>query len=335
MENMKHETLLLSQEQISGLITMKDIVEIVDKTFVGFGDGTTVNPTKVNLDLGETAEYPPYHGFMNAMPAYIGWQDIAGIKWAGGFLGKRREMGLPYVTAMILLIDPHIGEFKAAMDGALITNLRTGAQAAVASKYMHPGKEITMGLYGAGMQGHMQTMAFAELFDIKEMRVYDISKAAAEKFKEDMKDYVKGDIIVCDDPKDASVGDIIVCFTQSKDKYIKNDWIKPGQIVFPMGSYTECEDELLLKADKIIVDHIGQCLHRGALHDVVADGKLDESGIYATIGEVAVGAKTVPNAANERIVCIPIGTGAMDIAVAGIVYKRALEKGIGGTYSFV
>ena len=199
MENMKHETLLLSQEQISGLVTMEDIVEIVDKTFVGFGDGTTVNPTKVNLDLGETAVYPPYHGFMNAMPAYIGWQDIAGIKWAGGFLGKRREMGLPYVTAMILLIDPHIGEFKAAMDGALITNLRTGAQAAVASKYMHPGKEITMGLYGAGMQGHMQTMAFAELFDIKEMRVYDISKAAAEKFKEDMKDYVKGDIILCDD----------------------------------------------------------------------------------------------------------------------------------------
>ena len=335
MENMKHETLLLSQEQISSLITMKEVVEIVDKTFVGFGEGTTINPTKVNLDLGETAEYPPYHGFMNAMPAYIGWEDIAGIKWAGGFLGKRREMGLPYVTAMILLIDPHIGEFKAAMDGALITNLRTGAQAAVASKYMHPGKEITMGLYGAGMQGHMQTMAFAELFDIKEMRVYDISKAAAEKFKEDMKDYVKGDIIVCDDPKDASVGDIIVCFTQSKDKYIKNDWIKPGQIVFPMGSYTECEDELLLKADKIIVDHIGQCLHRGALHDVVEDGKLDESGIYATIGEVAVGAKPVTDAANERIVCIPIGTGAMDIAVAGIVYKRALEKGLGGTYSFV
>lgn len=335
MENTKHETLLLSQEQISGLVTMKDIVEIVDKTFVGFGNGTTINPTKVNLDLGETAEYPPYHGFMNAMPAYIGWQDIAGIKWAGGFLGKRREMGLPYVTAMILLIDPHIGEFKAAMDGSLITNLRTGAQAAVASKYMHPGKEITMGLYGAGMQGHMQTMAFAELFDIKEMRVYDISRAAAEKFKEDMKDYVKGDIIVCDNPKDASTGDIIVCFTQSKDKYVKNDWIKPGQIVFPMGSYTECEDELLLKADKIIVDHIGQCLHRGALHDVVADGKMDESGIYATIGEIAVGAKAVPNAANERIVCIPIGTGAMDIAVAGIVYKRAVEKGIGGKYSFV
>ena len=171
-------------------------------------------------------------------------------------------------------------------------------------------------------------------FDIKELRVYDLYPAAAEKFKEDMKDAVKGDIIVCSDPKDASIGDVVVGFTQSKDKYIKDEWIKPGQIVFPMGSYTECEDALLLNADKIIVDHVGQCMHRGALHDVVADGKLKEEDIYATIGDVAVGRKPT-DAANERIICVPIGTGAMDIAVAGIVYKRALEKGLGGTFEFL
>ena len=332
---MEHKTLLLNQADIESLLTMKDIVEIVDKTFVGFGEGTTINPTKVNLDLGETAEYPPYHGFMNAMPAYIGWQDIAGIKWAGGFLGKRREMGLPYVTAMILLIDPTIGEFKCVMDGALITNLRTGAQAAVATSYYHKDKEITIGLYGAGMQGHKQTLAFAELFDIKELRVYDVFPAAAEKFKEDMKDVVKGDIIVCKDPKEASVGDVVVGFTQSKDKYIKDEWIKPGQIVFPMGSYTECEDSLLLNADKIVCDHIGQCMHRGALHDVVEAGKLHEEDIYATIGEIAAGKKSTDNWKNERIICVPIGTGAMDIAVAGVVYKRALEKGLGSSFNFL
>ncbi|MEZ3486283.1 MAG: ornithine cyclodeaminase family protein [Lachnospiraceae bacterium] len=326
--------MLLNQKDIDSLLTMKDIVEIVDKTYVGFGKGTTINPTKVNLDLGETAEYPPYQGFMNAMPAFVGWEDIAGIKWAGGFLG-RREQGLPYVVGMILLIDPHNGEFKCVMDGALITNLRTGAQAAVSARYIHPGKEITIGLYGAGMQGHMQTLAFAEVFDITELRIYDVIPAAAEKFKEDMKDVVKGEIIICSDPKEASVGDVVVGFTQSKDKYIKDEWIKPGQIVFPMGSYTECADELLLNADKVIVDHIGQCMHRGALAGVVEEGRMKAEDIYATIGEVAVGTKSVGNAANERIICVPIGTGAMDIAVAGCVYRRALEKGMGDYFAFL
>ena len=99
----KIDTVLLSQEDIKQVIRMKDVVEIVDKTFKGFGEGTTVNPTKVNLDLGETAPYPPYQGFMNAMPAYVGWLDSAGIKWAGGFLGERKKLGFPYITSLILL----------------------------------------------------------------------------------------------------------------------------------------------------------------------------------------------------------------------------------------
>ena len=124
---MNNQTLLLSQQDIISLITMKDVIESVDKTFQGLGDGTVLNPTKVLLNLGETAPWPPYEGYMNAMPAYVGWCDTAGLKWAGGFLGERKKAGLPYITSMILLLDPHLGEFRAVMDGAFITNMRTGA----------------------------------------------------------------------------------------------------------------------------------------------------------------------------------------------------------------
>ena len=54
----KVETMLLSQKEIQSLVTVKDIVECVDKTFQGMGNGTVVNPTKVNLDLGEAAAFP-------------------------------------------------------------------------------------------------------------------------------------------------------------------------------------------------------------------------------------------------------------------------------------
>ena len=120
-------TLLLSQQEIQDLISMKDVVDVVEKTFRGMGEGTVVNPTKVGLDLGEIAAWPPYKGFMNAMPAYVGWLDSAGIKWAGGFLGNA-ALGLPYISSLILLIDPRDGQFRAVLDGALITNLRTGLE---------------------------------------------------------------------------------------------------------------------------------------------------------------------------------------------------------------
>ncbi|WHH60457.1 ornithine cyclodeaminase family protein [Petroclostridium sp. X23] len=333
-------TLLLSQDQVKELITMKEIVEICEKTFQGFGEGTVVNPTKVNLDLGETAEFPPYKGFMNAMPAYIGWTDTAGIKWAGGNLGERKRLGLPYVTSLIMLIDPKVGNFTCVLDGAFITNMRTGAQTAVGLKYIFNGgsserRSIKIGLYGAGMQGHTQTLAISQWFDIEEVRVYDVSKEAAEKYKENMKDVVKGEIIVCDTPKEAAQGDAIVCVTQSKDKFLLDEWVKPGTVIFPMGSYQECDDAMLLNAKKIVVDHVGQCLHRGALAELNEEGKITENSIFATIGELATGKKSIGDYSDGKIVCIPIGTGAMDIAVASVVYKKAIEQGIGGTYSFI
>ena len=53
------KTILLNQNQIKELITMKEVVDICEKTFKGLGEGTVINPTKVNLDLGETSGFPP------------------------------------------------------------------------------------------------------------------------------------------------------------------------------------------------------------------------------------------------------------------------------------
>lgn len=328
-------TVLLSQEDIRKVMDLKEVVEITEKTFKGFGEGTTINPTKVGLDLGETAAYPPYQGFMNAMPAYVGWNDVAGIKWAGGFLGERKKMGLPYITSLILLIDPKIGNFTAVMDGEWITTMRTGAQTAVSLKYLHKGPSIRLGLYGAGAQGHSQTEAISKVFEIEEVRVYDVSRAAAEKYASDMKDVVKGKIVIEETPKDAAWGDAIVCVTQSKDKFVKNEWVKPGTIVFPMGSYQEVDDAFILGADRVVVDHIGQCLHRGALKELVEAGKFAEKDIDATIGEVVAGKKPGKVSDTDRVLCIPIGTGAMDVAVASVVLERAKAKGLGGTFDFV
>jgi ornithine cyclodeaminase/alanine dehydrogenase len=86
--------------------------------------------------------------------------------------------------------------------------------------------------------------------------------------------------------------------------------------------------------DKIVVDHVEQCLHRGALRDVAAAGKLTRDDLYATIGELAAGRKPGRISAEERILCVPLGTGAMDIAVATIAYRRALERGIGVRFDF-
>lgn len=324
-------TKVFTIDEVKSVIDMKDVVESVDRTFKGLGEGTVINPTKVTLDLGENASYPPYEGFFNAMPAYIGYQDVAGIKWVGGILGERKKAGLPFISGMILLANPRLGTFKAVMDGAYITNLRTGAQTAVALKHIFKNrKSLNIGLYGAGMQGHTQTLAIAEVFDIDKLYVYDVYKPSAEKFKADMAGTVKGEIILCDDPKVPTEDvDAVITVTQAKDGFLKAEWIKPGTVVLPMGSYKETEDEVILQSDAIVVDHVGQALHRGALKTLADEGKLTPDSITTTIGDLALGSYDLGDVSDKRILCLPIGTGAMDVAIAQIAYERMTAKGMG------
>jgi ornithine cyclodeaminase/alanine dehydrogenase len=270
---------------------------------------------------------------MNAMPAYVGWLDSAGMKWVGGFAGNRAA-GLPLIAAMILLIDPRTGRFLAVMDGALSTNLRTGAQAAVPLARLHRGTHVRLGLYGAGAQARTATRAIAEVFRIERLRVYDVRREAAEQFAQEMRAVVPGSIDVVAAPHEAADADAIVCVTTTRDKFLKESWVQRGATVLALGSYPECEDDLVLKVDKILVDHVEQCLHRGALRDVAAAGRITEHGLSATIGEVVAGRKPGRTSDTERILCVPLGTGAMDIAVATVAYRRAVERGIGQQFAF-
>lgn len=327
-------TLLLNETAVKDLLHMKDYIEIVDKVYKGLDNGTITNPPKLTLDLGETGGYPFYDGFVNAMPAYIGWQDMGGLKWVGGFTGERKEANLPFITGLIILIDPHLGTFLSAMDGTHITNVRTGAQTATALTYLLNKPTVTVGMYGAGVQARMNVEAIAEVFDISKLTVWNHRRVTAERFAEDMKDVVKGEIHIVENPKEASKEDIIVTATTAQEPIVKADWVKPGTIIFPLGSFQEIEDDLILKADNIIVDHAQQALHRGALKNLNGEGEVDEADITTTLGQLANKKASLDNLENEITICIPIGMGSVDIAVATEAYNRAVEQGYDTTFDF-
>lgn len=323
-------TKLFTIDEVKKLVTLDGVLQSVEKTFAGLADGTVINPAKVTLDLGETAPYPPYEGFFNAMPAYIGTQDIAGIKWVGGIAGERKKAGLPFLCGIIVLADPKLGKFLAVMDGAYITELRTGAQTAIALKYILPNKkQIKVGLYGADTSAKIQIQSVAKCFEIQELRVYDDDFALSQKFQKEMQTIVKGQIILCDHPKQACCGDTVIASKPWKGGLIQAEWIEPGTVVFPLGATAKMENEAIIQSDCIIVDHIQQALHRGALKELHEQGKIRQEHITTTIGELVNGTAVLDDIKNKRIVCVPIGTGAMDIAIADDFYQKAVRKGMG------
>ena len=158
--------------------------------------------------------------------------------------------------------------------------------------------------------------------------------AAAAKFKEDMKDLVQGEIIVVDHPEKAAKADAVITVTPATQAFLKGEWLEKGTVYFAMGSYQECDDEAILGADKLICDHVGQCLHRGNLKALAEQGKITADSVYCTVGELAAGLKEVGDVSQQKLLVVPIGMGCLDVAVAGIAYRKAFSLGMGQTFAF-
>jgi alanine dehydrogenase len=332
---MSQTTLLINQEQIKSLLDMPTVLKIVEQVYRSHGEGKVVMPTKITLDLGEGRPWPPYKGFMNAMPAYLGDVDIAGIKWAGGFQDNYK-IGLPYISAMILLINPKNGTFLAAMDGAHITAVRTGAASAICAKALARKDASILGIIGAGVQGRMHLRAFQQVFKLKEVRVFDTKEGAAKKYREEMTAELGLNILPKRSYQEVTEGADIVCtVTIGDEPMVKKKWLKKGSLVISAGSYQELDPDVVLSADKIVVDHWGQASHRGELAKLVEAGKIGDKNIHAEIGDILAGKKRGRERDDENILAVPIGLGSVDIGCAVEVYRKAKEKGMGTLFSFV
>lgn len=311
------KTSLFSRNEIEESLGSREILEAIEKTFLDLALGKTTNPPKLTLDLGALSSYPPYGGFINAMPAYVGWLDMAGLKWAGA-IPERAKLGHSSITGMLMLLDPCSGNFLAVMDGLAITELRFAAQDAVALKHLTDREEIDVGFLGGGEQVLLHLRFLKEFFSVRNVYVdaaYDIKKEACDSL-------ISGKITFSTPvPELVSNSDAIFGIGKSKNPVIKKDDLRKGAVVFPLGSYNRwCHDDVLLEGSEILVDHKEQCLEKGELSFLVKEGKLDASSISGTIGELI--SKEIQPAPDKTKICIPLGIGALDIALGGICYLK-------------
>ena len=63
--------------------------------------------------------------------------------------------------------------------------------------------------------------------------------------------------------------DLIFSATTAETALINNTSIQQGTTVVSIGSYQELDDEFILTADKVIVDDLEQCRHRGRVGPLV------------------------------------------------------------------
>ena len=320
--NQSMSTLLLKQSDVRVLAKMPEVLGAVERAFTAHGKGESQMPAKVYLEL------PQYNGDFRAMPAYM--SGSAGLKWVNSHAENPKRYNLPAVLAMYILSDPKTALPLAVMDATLITALRTGAAAGVASKFLARKDAKSIGFVGCGVQSHYALEAHRAALGKLEIVAADRNEDVAKAFATEVGGKAAS-------VEEASACDIVVTTTPSHTPVVKKAWVKAGAHINAMGADAAGKQELeteLVKAASVYLDDVEQASHSGEVNVPISKGEYKESDIAGTLGEVMV-EKCQGRKGDEITIFDSTGLALQDLAVAQMVYDSAKEKGIGTEIDFL
>ena len=309
-------TRILTRADVARVADMKDAVEAVTEAFAAQAKGTAQMPPKVYLDL------PEHDGDFRAMPASLG--DAAGVKWVNSHPKNPERFDLPSVMGVYVLSDPASAYPAAILDATLLTALRTGAAAGVASKHLAIASPKTVGFVGAGVQARYLHGAHQAVFgDAFEALFADRDAARAEALAAEL-----GGRAVS--VEEASGADIVCTSTPSRSPVVQRAWLAPHAHLNAMGADAEGKQELevaILKDAQVFIDEREQATHSGEINVPLHDGTYAESELAGPLGQVIVG--DVPAKRDGLTVFDSTGLALQDVALAKRLVAAAAAAGVG------
>lgn len=272
----------------------------------------------------------PDGSFAHAMPAFLrGPQPAAdrlGIKWVAGF-ATNLDLGLPAISAVVVLADAATGVPIALLDGGPITAQRTAAVSGVALRAFAPttGRPPEVGLIGAGVQGHSHVPVIGAVLPGTRLRVHDRDPGRAEELARLARETPGITHAEAVPSARAAVAEADAVVTAAAfgpvRQVMTNDWLAPGVTVVAVDYATYCAAEVAREAALFLVDEHGQFL---ANRDAGAFD--DYPDPTATLGEVLLAGTPRPAG---RVVVTHLGVGLADVVFGSAILERAKTLGLG------
>ena len=325
------ETLLLSGDDVRASAPLSEVVSAVEAAFAAFARGDVQMPAKSYIDL------PAYNGDFRSMPAYLStpeW-DAAGLKWINVHPDNPEKFDLPTVLGTMIYSDPETAFPLAILDGKQLTQLRTGAAAAVATDHLAIADASSLGIVGAGVQSYTQLRAISQVRDIDRVVVADRDDERVAAFVatfEDEFDVAGGSIA------EAASCDVLSTVTPVESPIVSREAVGPHTHINAIGADAagkhELDDEILVDS-KLVIDDYEQTTHSGEINVPWSQGVLGDDDIYGSVGEIVIGAKPGRVDGDGVTVFDSTGLAIQDVAAAHVIYEHATETDTGYAFDFL
>jgi ornithine cyclodeaminase len=280
---------------------------------------------KAPLRHHHTVEVP---GAPNAtlllMPA---WQPgrAFGIKTVTVFPGNAAR-SLPAVMGQYLLLDAMTGAPRALIDGTALTLRRTAAASALASRFLSRRDAASLLMVGTGALAPHLVRAHCAVRAIKQVAIWgrnaEHARAAAAKL--DLADIAVA--AVEDLERAVADADIVSCATLASQPLIHGRWLKPGQHLDLVGSFTpamrEADDDAVRRSAVYVDTRMGAMKEPGDIVQPLESGVLEAKAIKGDFFDLCRGAALGRTDPATITFFKSVGTALEDLAAARLLAER-------------
>jgi ornithine cyclodeaminase len=312
-------TLILGHADVARALPMDECIEAMAAVLGADARGELHQP------LRSVSVPPASAGFMGLMPAHRGGtRPLFSLKAVCIFPGNPSR-GLDAHQGTVTLFDGETGAPTAILDASAITEIRTAAVSALATRLLAREDARTLGILGAGVQAAAHLHALRLVRDFDHVRVYSPTRAHAER--------LDGEVAAT--ARDAVDGaDVVVTATNAREPVLERAWLAEGAHVNAAGASSPAARELdtaTVAAAALFCDSRESLEHEAGEYRLAIEEQRIEgaSHVRATLGEVAAGLHPGRTSPREITLFRSLGLGIEDLAAAEHAVDNARRLGIG------
>jgi ornithine cyclodeaminase len=177
--------LILSRAEVESALHPDPLIEALAGAMADLSAGRASMPLR-------TAAVVPGAGFLGAMPAFLPGAGVLEAKLVSVFSGNAGT-DLPTHQAVIVAFDPATGRPEALLDATSITELRTAAGSALATRLLAREEARTMSVLGTGAQARAHLRAVSRVRRFEQVWLAGRSRAKADPLADEVRGEVDAD----------------------------------------------------------------------------------------------------------------------------------------------
>jgi ornithine cyclodeaminase len=313
--------IFLTNAQVRGLLPMKDCVDLMERVFQDEAEGNGMNLPRQHIPLPV--------GFHRTISGIAHGFGVYGMKTYGSV----RKEGWRRTRYLVLLFSLEDGLLEAIMEARDLGQIRTGAVAGMATKYVARQDAHTIGIIGSGWEAGAQIEAMSVVREITHVKAYSRSEENREGFAAEMREKFGLNVVAVDSAESAVRDvDILITITGADDPVLDGSWIAPGTHVNAVGATTpkrrELDVEAVSRAELVVVEQMEQAqADCGELIYAAEQGRFDWDRVML-LRDVVAG-KSLARTPGAITIFDSLGVAIEDLSAAAFVVQRAREQGIG------